>query len=42
MRKTRLVKLIDTRREPFMAGHAVAFRAECVLQTEPQIQETLR
>ncbi len=38
----RSVKLIDTRREPFMAGHAVAFRAECVLQTEPQIQETPR
>ena len=38
----RSVKLIDTRREPFMAGHAVAFRAECVLQTEPQIQEVPR
>ena len=25
------VRLIDTRREPFLAGHAVAFRIECVL-----------
>lgn len=26
------VRLIDTRREPFLAGHAVAFRIECVLE----------
>jgi Tfp pilus assembly protein PilN len=27
----RSVKLLDTRREPFLAGHATAFRVECVL-----------
>jgi Tfp pilus assembly protein PilN len=27
----RSVKLLDTRREPFLAGHAIAFRVECVL-----------
>jgi Tfp pilus assembly protein PilN len=27
----RSVKLLDTRREPFLAGHAITFRVECVL-----------
>ena len=27
----RSVKLVDTRREPFLAGHAVAFQVECAL-----------
>ena len=30
----RSVKLIDTRREPFRNTHAVAFRAECILNSE--------
>ncbi len=30
----RSVKLIDTRREPFRDTHAVAFRAECILDSE--------
>ncbi len=38
----RSVKLIDTRREPFMAGHAVAFRAECVLETDQEKEPTKR
>ncbi len=28
------VKLIDTRREPFLADHAVAFRVECMIRSE--------
>ena len=33
-----VVKLLDTRREPFLAGQAVTFRIHCVLgtQTEPR------
>jgi Tfp pilus assembly protein PilN len=27
----RSVKLLDTRREPFLDGHAITFRVECVL-----------
>ena len=32
----RSVKLIDTRREPFRDTHAVAFRAECILDSEQE------
>ncbi|MHC4448085.1 MAG: PilN domain-containing protein [Planctomycetota bacterium] len=32
----RSVKLIDTRREPFRDAHAVAFRAECILDSEQE------
>ncbi len=31
-----VVKLLDTRREPFLAGQAVAFRVHCVLSAEAE------
>ncbi len=34
----RSVKLIDTRREPFLSGHAVAFGVECVLDDRPGVR----
>ena len=32
------VKLIDTRREPFLDGDAIAFHIECLLETEERLQ----
>lgn len=34
----RQVKLLDTRREPFLDGHALAFHIECLLETEEGLQ----
>ena len=31
---------VDTRREPFLDGHAVAFRLECTLETNPLDPDT--
>ncbi len=32
------VKLLDTRREPFLDGNAIAFHIECLLETEEGLQ----
>ena len=34
----RQVKLLDTRREPFLDGDAIAFHVECLLETEEGLQ----
>ncbi len=34
----RQVKLLDTRREPFLDGDAIAFHIECLLETEEGLQ----
>ena len=34
----RQVKLLDTRREPFLDGDAIAFHIECLLETEDGLQ----
>jgi len=34
----RQVKLLDTRREPFLDGDAIAFHIECLLETEERLQ----
>ncbi|MHC4992900.1 MAG: hypothetical protein ACYTGC_18155, partial [Planctomycetota bacterium] len=36
LRLFRSIRLVDTKREPYLDGHAIAFRIECTLGTDGQ------